>query len=256
MKNEIKILVIALIVFFVPVILLAQPLPSDPIINGGASDNPAGGGGGGDPLAVGLSTFTAVYSNGSSLLQWSTQSESNNLGWNVYRNTSEDFSDGLKVNIEIIEGAGTTSEQTDYTFSDQISAQENTTFYYWLESVEYSGNTELFGPISINIEYQPDNPTPPTAIITGLHQNYPNPFNPETEIQFALEEPGNAELIIYNIKGQKVVTLYNENTSANEYITVKWNGSDHKQNKVSSGIYMYKLKTANNEYMKKMILMK
>ena len=67
---------------------------------------------------------------------------------------------------------------------------------------------------------------------------------------------GNVEIIIYNVKGQKVTTLYNDYTKTNEYITVKWDGKDQHSNKVASGIYMYRLKTANHEYLKKMIMMK
>ena len=80
---------------------------------------------------------------------------------------------------------------------------------------------------------------PPKA---KLYHNYPNPFNPETTIRFTAEDAENAEIIIYNIKGQKVKTFPNLqiNKSSNQQII--WNGTDDNDQNVSSGIYFYKLK--------------
>jgi Secretion system C-terminal sorting domain len=207
-------------------------------------------------LPVELSSFTAEYSSGELSVRWATQSETDNIGWNIYRSENFDFSESIKTNNQIIPGAETTSEQTDYVFTDQFEAQANNTYYYWIESMDLSGITELYGPVAINITEEPDNPIPPSNIIVGLHQNYPNPFNPNTEIKFAIEEAGIAELTIYNIKGQKVITLYNAQTNANEYISVEWDGKDLYQKSVASGIYMYKLKTAKTTFMKRMLLVK
>ena len=91
--------------------------------------------------------------------------------------------------------------------------------------------------------------------ITKLHQNYPNPFNPETKISYQLPENGNVELIVYNLKGQKVKTLVNETLESGNY-TVIWNGTDENNKSIASGIYFYKLKTVNFEKTKKMILIK
>ena len=75
-----------------------------------------------------------------------------------------------------------------------------------------------------------------------LHRNYPNPFNPETTIKFTTENTENTEIIIYNIKGQKVKTYSNLqiNKSSNQQII--WNGTDDNGKNVSSGIYFYQLK--------------
>ncbi len=72
-------------------------------------------------------------------------------------------------------------------------------------------------------------------------RNYPNPFNPETTIRFTAENTENAEIVIYNIKGQKVRTLNIENCKLNIGKTV-WNGTDENNQPVSSGIYFYRLK--------------
>ncbi|NQV17950.1 MAG: 5'-nucleotidase C-terminal domain-containing protein [Armatimonadetes bacterium] len=90
-----------------------------------------------------------------------------------------------------------------------------------------------------------------------LHQNYPNPFNPETTISFNLtaENAENVELVIYNVKGQKVKTLINNQLSAGNH-SVVWDGSDSDGKRVNSSIYFYKLKTKNFEKTNKMILLK
>ena len=70
--------------------------------------------------------------------------------------------------------------------------------------------------------------------------NHPNPFNPSTTIDFAISNTSFVELIIYNIKGQKIKTLSkNEYTKGNHSIV--WNGVDDSGKEVSSGIYYYKL---------------
>jgi len=86
--------------------------------------------------------------------------------------------------------------------------------------------------------------------------NYPNPFNPTTTISYNLTTESNIELSIYNIKGQKIKQLVKDQLSAGKH-TVNWNGTDQKNQPVSSGIYLYKL-NADGRYTttKKMILLK
>ncbi len=91
---------------------------------------------------------------------------------------------------------------------------------------------------------------------TALYDNYPNPFNPTTTIKFTTENTEkNTELIIYNIKGQKVKTLVDEELDAGTHQVV-WNGKDDNHKPVSSGIYFYKLEAGYYQKVKKMILLK
>ena len=81
--------------------------------------------------------------------------------------------------------------------------------------------------------------------VTFSLQNYPNPFNPETTISFfTAVDAENAELVIYNIKGQKVKILVNEVLPAGEH-SVVWDGKNMNNKSVSSGIYFYNLKVGN-----------
>jgi len=89
------------------------------------------------------------------------------------------------------------------------------------------------------------------ALPTGFTLiNKPNPFNPATTISFNLPEATNVRLDIYNIVGQKVVTLVNEYLDAGEY-SYQWDGSN-----VASGIYLYRLSADNFSQTRQMVLMK
>ncbi|MBL7149676.1 MAG: T9SS type A sorting domain-containing protein [Candidatus Cloacimonetes bacterium] len=86
-------------------------------------------------------------------------------------------------------------------------------------------------------------------------KSYPNPFNPETKISFTAEHAENAKIEIFNIKGQKIKTLIDKSISAGNH-TVVWNGTDANDNKVSSGVYLYKVEAGDYKKVKKMVLLK
>jgi len=88
-----------------------------------------------------------------------------------------------------------------------------------------------------------------------LQQNHPNPFNPETIIKYSLPEATYVKLTIYNILGQKVITLVDEYQQAGAK-EVFWDARDENGNEVGSGMYFYKIKTSKYSEAKKMILMR
>jgi len=88
------------------------------------------------------------------------------------------------------------------------------------------------------------------SLAFSLEQNYPNPFNPSTTIRFTLPERSIASLTIFNQLGQKVDELFNTVKEAGSYV-VNWNAS-----KLSSGTYIYELKSGNFREVKKLLLMK
>jgi len=85
--------------------------------------------------------------------------------------------------------------------------------------------------------------------------NYPNPFNPVTTIFFNLAATSQVKLSIFNVKGQKVATLMNEKLVAGIH-SVVWNGKDDWGNNVSSGVFFYKIDTAKESVIRKMLVMK
>ena len=94
-----------------------------------------------------------------------------------------------------------------------------------------------------------------TLPATLLSQNYPNPFNAVTTVQFALPEACEVTLEIFNVIGQKVVTLVGEKLSAGHY-NVNWDSRDGNGTPVASGVYLYRLKAGGNIATRKMLLLK
>lgn len=89
----------------------------------------------------------------------------------------------------------------------------------------------------------------------NLKQNYPNPFNPITHIHFQLPRSENVELSIYNMRGQKIVTLVSGRVAAGNHISC-WDGKDSAGNLVASGIYLYRLKSDSYTRTRKLALVK
>lgn len=130
------------------------------------------------------------------------------------------------------------------------------------EHVLYSNNSfsyipmetgELTGTIKIGNEFvgNQDNLVKPFTM-----KAYPNPFNPETNIQFNLPKAGKVEIAIYNIKGQKVKTLLNDQMKAGEHKVV-WNGKDSNQRNCASNVYFVRMKVnGSTQSVKKLTLIK
>jgi hypothetical protein len=88
-----------------------------------------------------------------------------------------------------------------------------------------------------------------------LRQNYPNPFNPTTVIRYALPKASGVKIEIYNVLGQKVRDLLNEEQEPG-YKMIHWDGKDDNGNEVSSGVYFYRIEAGDFTKCKKMTLLK
>jgi hypothetical protein len=117
--------------------------------------------------------------------------------------------------------------------------------YYELMPRYYSDFTWIVG-------VEDDGPQPSNY---ALHQNYPNPFNPSTSISFSLEKQERVKISVYNLLGQKVIELVNQEIEAGLH-KVEWNGKDAAGKNVSSGIYFYKMQADDFESTMKMTLLK
>jgi hypothetical protein len=106
-------------------------------------------------------------------------------------------------------------------------------------------------------EAQPqlDSLASPQVISPTVEQSYPNPFNVTTSIKFTLPNAVKVTVNIYNILGQKVVTLVDEAKSAGTH-TVFWDGKDKNSHEVASGIYFYQIKAGEYSEVKNMLLIK
>jgi len=87
-----------------------------------------------------------------------------------------------------------------------------------------------------------------------LFPNYPNPFNPTTTIKYEIQSRGLVRLEIYNLLGEKLRTLVEEEQYPGSYRVV-WNGKDNQNREVASGIYIYRLSLAGRKESKKMVLL-
>jgi hypothetical protein len=207
-------------------------------------------------LSITLSLFTAIFNGNSSVLYWITQSEVNNAGWNIYRAETGNYTEASKINATMIEGAGTSSDISEYNYTDETEFQFGETYYYWLESIDYANLTSLHGPLSVEIPEQDNPETPQIPELIGLAQNYPNPFNPETEIMFRLQNDNHVRIIIMNVKGEKVTTIFDGLVNGKDLNRVHWNGKNQSGKNVASGVYFYKLESLEKSDIKKMLLIK
>lgn len=118
--------------------------------------------------------------------------------------------------------------------------------------VELGNDMIVLDSVIVGIDDEPLSEIPSEFV---LLQNYPNPFNPVTTIQYTLKDPADVELKIYNLLGQEVRILVNQRQSAG-YKAVLWDGTDEAGEKVSSGIYIYKIEANGFVQSRKMILLK
>jgi hypothetical protein len=107
------------------------------------------------------------------------------------------------------------------------------------------------------VEDNPDEESSPTDF--HLSQNYPNPFNPATRIRYTVgtkqTQPVPVSLKIYNVLGQLVRTLVDEEKAAGSH-RVTWDGRDDGGQKLSSGVYLYRLEIENLRVSRRMLLLK
>jgi hypothetical protein len=131
------------------------------------------------------------------------------------------------------------------------------TYRYFITAVYAQGESEHSNTADIFWDgtHVPSDDTPTIPTVTGLTGNSPNPFNPDTTIEFSLAQSGRVELMVYNLRGQRIRTLINDNRNAGTH-SVVWNGIDDNGRPVASGMYFYRLKTAGFDQTRKALLLK
>ncbi len=196
-----------------------------------------------NPLPVELASYTLNFVSNGVELAWVTATETDNLGFIISRSESENgqYQQIASYNSsDLLKGQGTTSQQTEYAYTDfSINQIPGKTYFYRLEDVDITGkrNKLEVKQITLPEDY-------------ALAQNYPNPFNPTTTIQFNLKVPGKTSLEVYDILGRKVATLLNQEMKAGAHV-VNWNARNY-----ASGVYFYRLQSGNFAQVKKMMLVK
>jgi PKD repeat protein len=184
------------------------------------------------------------------LLEWAVPSQSNNLGWEVYRSVDKV---AYELVSQLIVGDGTTDQVRTYQFVDANPPLVDVVFYY-LKQIDLDGSSSrstvlevLFSPTAVQ------GLVVPTA--NALRQNYPNPFNPETTISFELANEAQVSLTIYDLTGQQLRTLVSGEALAAGAYQRQWDGRNSAGSQVASGVYFFVLKAGTYTSNRKMILL-
>jgi hypothetical protein len=187
-------------------------------------------------VPVELTSFTANVNNlGQVVLNWETATEINNQGFEIERRTeTSEFR-----TIGFVEGYGTTTEPRSYIYTDVTA--ENGINFYRLKQVDFNGIYEYSDEVEVEVN---------GPLTFNLAQNYPNPFNPSTSIKYSVPEAGNIRLSVHNIVGEEVAVLV-DGFSQSGFYEVSFDASN-----LPSGVYLYKLQSANTVQLKKMMLLK
>ncbi len=143
------------------------------------------------------------------------------------------------IRWDSLTGNGTSTETIAYSFADNNPSAGKS--YYRLKQIDFNGTYKIYPAVEVNFA--------PVFNYT-LEQNYPNPFNPDTKIKYSIPQTEQVTLKVYDVLGSEVAVLVNEVKEPGNY-TVSFNG-----NKLSSGIYIYKIVSGTYTAIKKMILTK
>ncbi|MBT8383244.1 MAG: T9SS type A sorting domain-containing protein, partial [Ignavibacteria bacterium] len=192
-----------------------------------------------DIIPVELTSFTASAFDGSVELSWITATETNNQGFEVERSNGSSFE-----KIGYVQGNGTTTEPTAYTFTDDNVVMSS--YSYRLRQIDFDGSFEFSETIEVDV---------PAPTSFALGQNYPNPFNPTTKVDFSLASDAKVTLKVFDLLGQEVMTVVNTNLVAGNHTV------DIDATLLNSGVYFYKIEAdavngTNFVDVKKMILTK
>jgi len=197
------------------------------------------------PMPVELTSFTATTKENFVILNWETATEINNKGFEVERAVQKTVMDGNTEALEFqqiafIQGQGTSTNSKSYSYVDHASKYGK--YVYRLKQVDFNGDYKYSPNVTASAGIAP--------ATYSLNQNYPNPFNPTTTIRFEIPKTTNITLAVYNMLGQKVKILANGIYSDGVY------EQSFDASGLSSGIYIYELKSDDFQIRKKMVLEK
>ena len=187
-------------------------------------------------LPVELTYFTGVLNKKHVDLNWRTETEVNNFGFEIER--TKDNSEWLTIGF--VEGYGNSNSSKQYSFTDS-EIYESGNYNYRLRQTDNDGTFEYSDVVTVTVG---------VPVLYSLGQNYPNPFNPETRIDYTIPKQQHILLRVYNILGVMVKELVNEVKPAGNY-TITFDGSD-----LPSGVYVYRIQAEGFSENKKMTLLK
>jgi glucose/arabinose dehydrogenase len=189
-----------------------------------------------DALPVELVNFKGKYLDNQVIISWETATELMNYGFELERSVNSD--DWNK--IAFIPGNGNSSSPKYYEYTDN-DLHSSGVFKYRLMQIDTDGSFEYSYEIFINVN---------SPARFSLMQNYPNPFNPSTTINYSVPVKAYVSIIIYDVLGNQLETLINEEKQAGNY-EILFNADEF-----SSGIYYYRIQANDFIDVKKMTILK
>jgi len=196
-------------------------------------------------IPVELTSFTATAANDKVIINWSTATELNNLGFEIERssNLNDESKNRNWQTLGFVDGAGTTTENQNYSFIDKNPSTGIS--YYRLKQIDFDGTFKLYNELKIEFSSVTD---------YELAQNYPNPFNPSTTIDYSIPVGGHVSLKVYNLLGSEVAVLVDKMQEAGRH-SVEFS-TENLGTKIGSGVYLYTLKSGEFVRTRKMIILK
>jgi len=192
-----------------------------------------------------------------SAVKFYAKSHTSNYGLERFRVGVSTMDVIIPQGFQYITGASHVEAPTNWTeYIYDLSAYDNQDVYIAIRCVSDDAFVFYVDNFSVHTDggSSAEDPTAP-MLQTELKGNYPNPFNPTTTIRYSVKEAGPVEIEIYNVKGQLVKHLMQEDKAAGEH-TVIWNGNDENNQAVSTGVYFYKMNAGKYSSTRKMIMMK
>ncbi|MDZ7797028.1 MAG: T9SS type A sorting domain-containing protein [Candidatus Marinimicrobia bacterium] len=148
--------------------------------------------------------------------------------------------------IAELEGAGTTTEPQDYTYTDQYVIPGRT-YTYVLADVDLQGKETKHPEVEVEVEVKAEDGV---DIDHTIGNAYPNPFNPQTVVPLNLATPADVRAFLYDLSGRMIRELYNAPLSAGSH-DLKIDASD-----LSTGIYLLQIRMNDAVHVQKIALMK
>ncbi len=173
------------------------------------------------------------------VVRWGTLSETNNFGFEVQKRSHE-TSEFQTIPNSFVPGHGTTLDPHYYRFAEQVTTSGN--MLYRLKQIDLDGTIHYTEPIQITLVTSVSHSTPLTY---SLSQNYPNPFNPSTQIRFSTGHTGYTAVVVYDILGREVASLFNAFADAGKEYSILFDGHNANGSPLPSGVYFYRLRPAS-----------
>lgn len=198
------------------------------------------------PLPVQLTNFAAVAGRSGVDLTWSTATEVNNYGFEIERRVVQGSRFQVQGNetwtvVGFVRGAGTSTAPQEYSYSD--FGLDPGRYAYRIKQIDFAGTYTYYSAAEVEVVGMPKE--------LALEPNYPNPFNPSTNISFTVPQDGPAVLKVFNMLGQEVATLFNEEAVAGRLYKATFDASS-----LPTGVYVSRLEFGGQAVMRKMLFVK